>query len=240
MHLPSFKHKPMRILISLLSVCLLFRGGSSVWNLHNDQIQREMNLQRLHDTSVVHSSFSADLNMDGKEECLVLMNEILQINDCEQQVAWQSPEGWQVKEALISDLNLDHEPEVALVVWRPFQPWPVDRFLPAGGRIQYFHDQSGLSCHLILIGWTRHGYNELWAGSALIRPVSQIQAVDLDQDDRQELVALEGDYDSAFSGGALTVWRWQGFGFTLVNKVEKKFNNLTVVGNSVQNWVIAQ
>lgn len=130
---------------------------------------------------------------------------------------------------IVSDLNRDGMNELALVVWRPHQPWPVDSFLPHGGRIADFKNARGLSCHVILIGWDGQEYRELWAGSALIDPVSHIRAADLDGDGSQELVALEGSYKSWQQGGNLTVWDWNGFGFRLLERVPGNFSDLGIV-----------
>jgi hypothetical protein len=160
---------------------------------------------------------AADLNRDGRLESLRLEGGELQIVR-NGQVAWRSPAGWQVTQALIGDLDRDGQPEVDLLVWRPFRPWPVDRFLPYGGRIDAFQDSQGRSCHVVLIAWRDGAYRERWAGSALAEPLRSFAAVDLDRDGRQELVALETAYDDPPSSPAraLSVWGWNGFGFSLL------------------------
>jgi hypothetical protein len=212
----------------------------SAWTFSNQALQLGSPARVAQSAQVTPLVYSADLNGDGKTECLYLASEILQITDCHGKALWQSPADWQVKEAQIGDLNRDGKPEVDLLVWRPFKPWPIDKFLPSGGRISTFHDRAGLSCHVILIGWVRGGYNELWAGSALIQPVSQLQAVDLDGDGWQELAALEGQYDRLEQGGYLTVWKWNGFGFTLADQVKQNFSQLQIIGTARQKWIFVQ
>lgn len=141
---------------------------------------------------------------------------------------WQSPAEWEVRQAAFSDLNRDGQTELALLVWRAFEPWPIDRYLPHGGRIDSFHDAAGRSCHLILIGQPSGSHagegrlREVWAGSALAEPLLAFSAVDLDGDGWQELAALEGAYDAEPGAAAqsLTAWEWNGFGFTLLARVE--------------------
>jgi hypothetical protein len=166
---------------------------------------------------------------DGRAAILSGVGQIANLSYSE--IAWQSPESWQVVQAAISDLNHDGAPEVTLLVWRPFQPWPVDQWLPHGGRIDSFHDAADYSCHIILIGWRDGQYGEVWAGSALAEPINNFAAADLDGDGRQELVTLEGTYAGPRSAPArrLKVWEWNGFGFTVVSSVDGTFDKMALV-----------
>jgi hypothetical protein len=172
----------------------------------------------------------ADLNRDGLPETLRLADGHLAILSGTQAV-WQSPESWRIAQAAFSDLNHDGTPEATLLVWRPFRPWPVDAWLPHGGRISEFHDADGQSCHLILIGWKRGIYRELWAGSALAEPLRAFTAADLDADGKEELAVLEAAYGDPPSGAAsrLKVWEWNGFGFSAVYCLEGRFRQMQIV-----------
>ncbi|MEJ2600537.1 MAG: VCBS repeat-containing protein [Anaerolineales bacterium] len=183
---------------------------------------------------VIPQIVSADLNADGQPENLRLEDGRVQIMQ-DSQAAWRSPADWQVTQALIGDLDGDGRPEVDLLVWRPFRPWPVDRFLPYGGRIDVFQDSQGRSCHLILIAWRDGAFRERWAGSALAEPLRSFAAVDLDGDGRQELVALETAYDDPPSSPAraLSVWSWNGFGFSLLARQNGPFRQLAVYASPV-------
>jgi len=175
----------------------------------------------------------ADLNRDGNPERIDLADGQLFIyaQSDSATLAWQSPPDWQVKQALVTDLNHDTFPELALLVWRPFQPWPVDSYLPHGGRIADHQNRRGLSCHLVLIGWLSSGFGELWAGSALARPLRSLVAADLDGDGQQELSVLESRYnDPAFlPARSLAIWNWNGFGFDLQARTEGRFKHLQAV-----------
>lgn len=171
---------------------------------------------------------SADLDKDGRAESLVLAEGQLAIRSGEQN-RWESPAAWMVQQALIADLNQDKVPEAVLLVSRPFQPWPVDVWLPHGGRIDDFHDANGLSSHIILIGWKNGSFRELWAGSALVDPVTQI-AVASPGGEGYLLVALEGKYDDPASRPARRVklWKWNGFGFRVVSALDGPFSGMAL------------
>ncbi len=180
----------------------------------------------------------ADFEGNGQMETVQLSNGKAVIRSG-QEVVWTSPGTWQVVQAAITDLDHDGRPEAALLVWRPFMPWPVDRWLPYGGRISGFHDAHGFSCHLILIGRTPKGYQEVWAGSALAEPIYQFTAADLNGNGNQELITLEGQYSDAWrqpekhagapAAGNLKVWEWNGFGFSVVYHLAGRFTDLAVI-----------
>jgi hypothetical protein len=172
-------------------------------------------------------AFAGDLNGDGQVENLILESGEARIEQ-HGKVAWSSPADWQVTQAMIGDLDRDGRPEVDLLVWRPFRPWPVDRFMPYGGRIDSFQDSQGRSCQVILIAWRGNTYQERWAGSALAEPLQAFVAADLDGDGRQELVGLETSYDAPADSPAeaVSVWAWNGFGFSLLARQSGAFRQI--------------
>jgi hypothetical protein len=102
-------------------------------------------LQRVRLPSDMHLSAagtSANFDEEGDPESLALTGGHVTIRTGSR-VRWQSPPAWQVTQAQISDLNHDGRPEAILLVWRPFKPWPVDAWLPHGGRIESFQDSRG-------------------------------------------------------------------------------------------------
>jgi hypothetical protein len=162
----------------------------------------------------------ADLDADGVEETLAVDSGRAILRQGAE-VTWSTSPDWDVREARITDLNQDGQPEIALLVWRDFAPWPIDAYLVSPGRIADFHDSQGRSCHLILIGWRRGQFREVWAGSALSRPLLAFEAADADGDGDQELAAVEARYDDPPNQGrSVSVWSWNGFGFTLAGRAD--------------------
>jgi len=181
-------------------------------------------------TSPLTTATQADFIGDGRLETLSVTDGRARLL-IGQEVAWQSPPDWQVSQALISDLVHSGRPQAVLLVWRPMRPWPVDQWLPHGGRIQSFHNRSGQSCQVILIGWQRDAFTEIWAGSALAEPILAIAAADLDGSGREKLVTLEGAYTDPRNAPAhdLKVWEWNGFGFSAVDSIQGTFTAMELV-----------
>jgi len=138
------------------------------------------------------------------------------------------PSSWDMRNAIYTDLTGDGKPEIVLLVWRPWRDWPIMRWSKTPSPIAGFHDMDGDSCHIILIdphpyedtgatSASSRSYREIWAGSALPVPLIQIAAGDIDGDDANELIALEGTYTNGRDGAGnrMAVWRWNGFGFTM-------------------------
>lgn len=210
------------LLLAIAALVLVSPSPLQAWGWEDLTLQRAPLPSGLH---LVAAGTSADFDQDGIPESLALAGGQVTIRTGSQ-TRWQSPVAWQVAQAQISDLNHDGLPEAILLVWRPFKPWPVDAWLPYGGRIESFHDSNGSSCHIILIGWKQAAFREIWAGSAMADPVQRFAAADLTGNGRQYLVTLEGAYDDPPSAPSrrLTVWEWNGFGFSIVKELEDAFS----------------
>jgi hypothetical protein len=219
--------KKIILLLFILTILSLSPAPIRAWELVNESLQPAA----VPATSrQVHLPLQTDFDGDGIMETLELSGGRATIMTRDG-LRWQSPKEWNVLQASLGDLNHDGSTEAVLLVWRPFKPWPVDRWLPSGGRISQFHNAQGESCHLILIGWSRGMFRERWAGSALAEPVKSFSMADLNQDGKDELITLDTTYAAKPDDPAnvLKVWEWNGFGFSLVSSINGLFNNLIAV-----------
>ena len=209
------------LFLGMAALLLSMPAPIRAWRLDHSSLQR-IPLPFL--VRLAGENSSADLDGDGLPETLTLTAGRAVISTGGRS-RWQSPSAWRVDQARMTDLNRDGIPEITLLIWRPFRPWPVDAWLPHGGRIEDFHNASGMSCHIILIGWKQASFRELWAGSAMANPVKSFSVADLEGNGRQHLITLETEYDDpAFDPARrLKVWEWNGFGFTAVNELDDLF-----------------
>lgn len=229
--------KSRLILIALTVLLTISPVPLKYWNLPAGSLSRYSG--DYSNWQIQKSNPMTRFDFGSVQDCFETSAYSMKIVDCQNKttIKWQSPETWKVTEVITADLNRDDKNELVMVVWRPHQAWPIDSFLPSGGRIADFHDSRGLSCHLILIGWDGEKYRELWAGSSLIDPIFNIHAADLDNDGNLELVALEGKYDNKVMTGDLTVWDWSGFGFRLRDRLRGSFSEFGIVSVD-QNVII--
>jgi len=222
----NFFMKRALVCLSIVGCLLSASWRTQTWSLTKTGLQPTVTLSG----KALESIEPVDMNNDGQSEEIHLQNGRVELRQGQARL-WSSPESWRVGAARLGDLNRDGLPELVLLVWRPWQPWPVDKVLPYGGRIAGFQNADGMSCHLILIGWRGQSFGERWAGSALADPLNAIEVADLDGDGRIELAALEGSYLNSPSSPAdsLTIWAWNGFGFGLIDRQPGSFRNLSLI-----------
>jgi hypothetical protein len=106
---------------------------------------------------------------------------------------WRGLPEWRVVDLALGDPNDDGRGELLLALWKP--------------------DAEGMPrSHPFIIGYREGAYRILWGGSAVANPIREIELGDVDGDGVQELIVLE----ERGHGLAVTVWRWHGWGFSLV------------------------
>lgn len=228
------------ILLSLMALANISPTLISFWNYDGGELQR-LPMSEVTITDIQSQKIQA-AGREGKVLCVGPEGGGVRVTVCNADsgvAPWHSPPEWQVREVIFSDLNRDGEEELSLLVWRPFQPWPVDRFMPSGGRISSFRDDQNMSCHLILLGLAGEEIKELWAGSSMSDPISHIQAADFDGDGLQELAALEYSYDADPRKASITLWEWNGFGFSLLDRQDGGFSSLLPLPIGSGNVLIA-
>ena len=230
---------PRLLLVSLLALIFSSPALLSGWHYDQTGLTAEHAFIFQPGTNEVINSLQAVL--EGREYCLLVKGTSAVISTCNELIttpSWQSPSDWQVQEGFFADLNRDGITEAVLLVRRPFAPWPIDRFLPSGGRITEFHDKAVYSCHVILMTLDDGEFREAWAGSSMVQPIRSLVAADLDGDGYQELAALEYHYDGSPHQASLVVWQWNGFGFSLGARQQGRFSTLNILENQHGTWLV--
>ncbi|TEU17915.1 MAG: CapA family protein [Anaerolineales bacterium] len=123
---------------------------------------------------------------------------------------WRGLPEWRVVDLALGDPNDDGRSELVLALWKPDAAGvPRDSTEPSS-RAQ----AEGLVevSHPFIIGYREGAYRILWGGSAVADPIREVELGDVDGDGAQELIVLEERGD----GCAVTVWRWHGWGFSLM------------------------
>ena len=140
--------------------------------------------------SGILGSGAIDLTGDGVPEIIRRQGQAAEILQGDR-IAWRSPQEWHVRDLALGDPNHDGRFEALMA---------VDK---AEGTSQPF-----------VVGYRGGSYHDLWGGSPVHAPILEVELGDLDGDGLEELAAIEAAPDG--SPRYLTVWRWHGWGFSLV------------------------
>jgi hypothetical protein len=127
---------------------------------------------------------------------------------------WSSDPSWDVRQLLVGDVNNDGKQEVALVLWKLFRLEP--RIIYDTFGFPSLWEEGSLRNHLFIYGWRDAAWRHLWCSSPVADPIVELAAADVDGDGANELVVLEGSYETHDNPGRhVSMWRWNGWGFTL-------------------------
>jgi poly-gamma-glutamate synthesis protein (capsule biosynthesis protein) len=140
--------------------------------------------------SGIFASGAIDLTGDGVAEIIRRQKGEVEILQGGRSV-WSSPPEWQVRDAALGDPNQDGRYEALLAV-----------------------DKVEGTSQPFVVGYRGGRYDDLWGGSPVASPIREVELGDINGDGLEELAAIEADPDG--SAEYLTVWRWHGWGFSLV------------------------
>ena len=140
------------------------------------------------------SGGQADLTGDGRPEQVRLEGTRVHIYGSSR-LLWESPADWEVVDVALGDPNDDGRQELVLAVWKED---------PAGYR----------RSHPYLVGYRGGEYTLIWGGRAVMDPIHELALGDVDGDGRQELLVLL--QRASLDDHAVAVWRWHGWGFSLL------------------------
>jgi poly-gamma-glutamate synthesis protein (capsule biosynthesis protein) len=149
----------------------------------------------------------ADLTGDGVPEHVRRVGEQVVVHGDGTEV-WRSPPDWRVVDVALGDPNDDGRGELLLALWKTGldgleTPSPEREGVPRS--------------HPFIIGYRGGVYRTLWGGSAVEMPILEVELGDVTGDGTQELIVLEVD-DRL--GRTVSVWRWHGWGFSLMWRSE--------------------
>jgi hypothetical protein len=148
-----------------------------------------------------------DLTGDGVPEHVRRVDETVVVYDDGAEV-WRSPADWRVVDVTLGDPNDDGRDELLLALWKTGldgleTPSPENGHTPRS--------------HPFIVGYRGGIYRTLWGGSSVGNPIHELELGDVAGDQSQELVVLEGDAERE---RAISVWRWHGWGFSMMWRSE--------------------
>lgn len=137
---------------------------------------------------------------------------------------WQSPSDWWIDNFILVDSNNDGVGDINLSVWKPGD---------FGSSKPFWIKENDMSIknHFFVFDLVNGVMKPVWQSSNLGAPNCQFAFADLDNDGKNDLVAIEGNYSDKHEckGNYVAVWKWNGWGFSNEWRSEKgNFSNLEI------------
>jgi len=147
---------------------------------------------------------------------------------------WQSPDDWWVDNFVLADANNDGIKDINLSLWKSgsfgsSQPFWIEENDPS------------VRNHFFVLDLTDGMVRQVWGSSNLSRPNCEFAVLDIDNDSKNELVVVEGEYSPDFQcqGKYVAVWQWGDWGFVNEWRSEPSdFTNLTIEKNEGKNYIL--
>lgn len=125
------------------------------------------------------------------------------------ELIWQSPTDWWVDSFILADSNNDGIIDINLSVWKPgnfglSKPFWVEK-----------NDMS-VKNHFFIFDLVDGLMKPIWQSSNLTAPNCEFTIIDVDNDGKNDLVVLEGNYlqKPNCKGEYVAIWKWNGWGFS--------------------------
>lgn len=181
--------------------------------------------------SNVAKSEMADLDKDTEQEEYVLEKGLLKIVQGNK-IIWESPREWWIDDFVLADSNNDDITDVNLSVWKSGD---------YGSSKPFWVKENDMSIknHFFVFDFAGGVMKPIWQSSNLDAPNCEFKITDIDDDGKNDLVVIEGDYSQKpiCTGNHVAVWKWNDWGFSNEwRSGNGKFRNLEIehIGNKVR------
>lgn len=147
---------------------------------------------------------------------------------------WKSPSDWQIDSYFIADSTNDGNININLSLWKPgsfgtSKPFWVEK-----------NDMS-IKNHFFVYSLVDNEIKMEWGSSNLAKPNCEFQLADIDEDGKNDLIVIEGEYqdNASCSGEYIAVWKWGQWGFVNEWRSEKgNYKNLRIERLDNKNYIV--
>jgi poly-gamma-glutamate synthesis protein (capsule biosynthesis protein) len=182
---------------------------------------------------VVSRKEVADLDKNSIQEIYTLENGRLSVTE-NSKIIWQSPTDWWLDDFVLADSNNDGIADINLSLWK------TGNF---GTSKPFWVEENDMSIknHFFIFDLINGTMKMVWGSSNLEAPNCQFKIADVDNDGKNDLVVIEGNYSPELicKGNYLAVWQWNGWGFANEWRSEKgNFSNLEIEKKDKKSYIV--
>lgn len=170
----------------------------------------------------------ADLDNNQIEESYVLEKGKLSIWE-NSKIVWQSPKEWSIDNFVLADINNDGITEINLSLWKAGN-------FGASKPFWIKNNDMRVKNHFFVLNFEKEKVKEIWGSSNLSQPNCEFQIADVNEDGKNDLIVIEGNYGQKLGcvGEYLAIWEWDEWGFTNKWRSEKGgYLNLRIENNKI-------
>lgn len=174
-----------------------------------------------------------DLNNNQVIESYELESGKLTIKE-KNEIIWESPNHWWIDKYIIADSTNDGKLNINLSLWKSGN---------FGSSKPFWIEENDMSIknHFFVLSYNDSKITEVWGSSNLTKPNCDFLIEDINNDEKNDLIVLEGDYQSDLNCLAkyLAVWTWNGWGFSNEWRSEESgYLNLKVEEKAKKSYII--
>lgn len=207
------------------------------WNSNNNNLEKESRgviyVEDLKNRNVFYKQEQADLDKDLVLENYVLENGKLTIAENEKMI-WQSPDDWWIDNFILADSNNDGIEDINLSLWKSGN---------FGTSKPFWVKENDMSVknHYFILDFLNKAIKQVWGSSNLGEPNCKFKIADVDNDGKNDLVVIEGDYSQKpkCEGNYVAVWKWNDWGFSNEWRSEKgNFSDLEIEKIGGKSYIV--
>ncbi|MDD5590260.1 MAG: CapA family protein [Candidatus Portnoybacteria bacterium] len=182
---------------------------------------------------IVSKEETADLDNDSTSEIYSLKNGLLTIME-NSKIVWQSPDDWWIDDFILADSNSDGISDINLSLWKAGD---------FGSSKPFWVKENDMDVknHFFIFDFIDDAMKQIWGSSNLGKPNCEFQIADIDNDGKNDLIVIEGDYSQKpkCNGNYVAVWKWNDWGFSNEWRSEKGvFSNLEIEKNDGKSYIV--
>jgi len=183
--------------------------------------------------SIIFKQEWADLDNDSILENYVLKNGRLAITE-KSKAIWQSPSDWWIDDFVLADSNNDGIVDINLSLWKSGN---------FGTSKPFWVEENDMSVknHFFVLDFINGSIKQVWGSSNLGEPNCEFKIADIDNDGKNDLIVIEGDYlqKPKCNGNYVAVWKWNDWGFSNEWRSAKgNFSNLEIEKIDEKSYIV--
>jgi hypothetical protein len=208
-----------------------------LWNSKDNNFEKEIRKTvyggAFEGDGIVSKKEQTDLDNNSVPENYNLKNGRLTITENKKTI-WQSQNDWWIDDFALADSNNDGIIDINLSLWKPGS---------FGTSKPFWIKENDLSVknHFFILNFSDGAIKQVWGSSNLAKPNCEFKIADVDNNGKNDLVVIEGDYSQKTKGAGnyIAVWKWNDWGFLNEWRSEKgNFANLEIEKIDKKNHIV--